>query len=195
MAETDSLRQAVVESAHYWPELAGQGDPNTIDVYRLARLVEERIGAKLPDQPVNKEAGIEMVELVENKLIACSLIRQVSADKLAQRSLELSAGLATKRLQVSGATGAFLAALYAWHGCILMAKSLRASYVIAGGVAAYSLPMRVKAYDHLRTCWLAEEARGNGWVRYGASLARLLEQRRGNTVVDNWVPKDSPYWQ
>jgi hypothetical protein len=40
---------------------------------------------------------------------------------------------------------------------------------------------------------------GNPWVRYGVSLARLMEKgRKGDdfdyVVHENWIPKDSPYW-
>ena len=80
-----------------------------------------------------------------------------------------------------------------------MAKLLRDAFVIPGGEADYTTEQRVKGYAWLQKCWAMEVGRGNPWVRYGVSLARLFEKtRKGDkfeeVVVEEWVPPESPYW-
>ena len=50
-------------------------------------------------------------------------------------------------------------------------------------------------YEGLREQWEAEQKRGNHWTRYGVALAERFEERRRNELVEDWVPKDSPYWE
>ena len=75
-----------------------------------------------------------------------------------------------------------------------MAKLLRRTYVVPGGEAPYTLEMRLQGHNWLQECWRREEPNGNPWIRYGVSLARLLEKERDNPIIEDWVPKDSCYW-
>lgn len=195
MQQTDLLKQAVAESAQRWPQLAGPGDPNTTDVYWLARELHDRLRIKLPTELPEKETGVEIVESVEHDLICGSLIRQCQPQVLSERSRRVVETIDEQNLLAFRPVENFVAALYTWHGCINMAKCLRKTYVVRGGEAPYSNHIRQQGYDYLARCWRVEDARGNPWVRYGVSVARLLEHKRGNVVVDNWVPKESPYWQ
>lgn len=190
-----AIGQVVMELSQRWPALTGAGDPNTIDVYWLGRELHQRLFLRLPTTLPDKETGVRIVELVEQCLISGSLIRQCSAQNLAQRSEKLLEGIVSQRLLSCGLGESLAIALYVWHGCINMAKCLRKTFVVPGGEASYTTQLRKQGYDQLRACWQAEDARGNPWVRYAVSLARLLEQKRGNVVVDDWVPNDSPYWQ
>jgi hypothetical protein len=96
-------------------------------------------------------------------------------------------------------TQRYVCALYTWHGCINMAKLLRSTYVISGGEADYTRDQRIKGYAWLEECCSKETTRGNAWVRYGVSLARLFEKNRKgdkfkDAIVEDWVPQESPYW-
>lgn len=193
MTERSSLRAAIEMAAKSWPQLY-VGDSNTVDVYWHAGEVVKLLGLQIPTGLPQKEIGVALVECVENNFISGSLIRQYSAQNLAERGLELAKVIRNQRLLSIGVQESYTVALYTWHGCINMAKVLRRTYVIPEGEAPYTPELRWYGYNQLQRTWRNEDARGNPWIRYGVSLARLLEKKRGNPLVENWVPGDSPYW-
>lgn len=195
MEEIESIKHRIMESAQCWPPLPGPGDSNTVDVYWLSQQIHSRFPVQLPIELPDKETGIEIVECVESKFISGSLIRQSPPHVLAEKSQGLLEAIQSRGLLPYGPVQSLMVALYTWHGCINMAKCLRRTYVVPAGEVPYSTQQRWQGYNQLQTCWQAEDSRGNPWIRYGVSLARLLEQKRGNIVVEDWVPRDSPYWQ
>jgi hypothetical protein len=194
MTERSSLQLAIKMAADTWPQLYDSGDPNTIDVYWHTREVVRLLGLQVPIEPPQKEIGLALVECVENNFISGSLIRQCSPQSLAERGLKLVEVIRNQILLFIGTHDSYAVALYTWHGCINMAKLLRRTYVIPNGEAPYTPEMRWRGYNQLQRTWHIEDTRGNPWIRYGVSLARLLEKKRGNPLVENWVPRDSPYW-
>lgn len=193
MTEKSSLQAAIKTVAQFWPQLNESGDPNTVDVYWHAGEVVNLLELQLPTELPQKEIGVLLVECVENNFISGSLIRQCSPQSLAERGIRLVEVIPDQRLLSIEAQESYAVALYTWHGCINMAKLLRRTYVTLDGEAPYTIEMRLEGYNQLQDCWRNENARDNHWVRYGVSLARLLEKKRGNPIVENWVPKDSPY--
>lgn len=194
MAGKAALRAAIESAAQSWPRMCGPSDPNTIDVYWHAGEVVKLLALKLPIETPQKKIGVALVECVEKRFISGSLIRQCSPHGLAERAVELIKAIRDRRLLSIEVQESYAVALYTWHGCINMAKLLRRTYVVPGGEAPYTLEMRLQGHNWLQECWRREEAKGNPWVRYGVSLARLLEKERGNPIVENWVPRDSSYW-
>ena len=196
------LEQAVSKAAQSWPVIASSGDPNTIDLYWHAQRVQERLGLQLPQTLPQKENGVTLVELVETHFVFPSLgvlVRALPPDAVAERAGKLIDAIYGAGLQAGGPVESYVTALYTWHGCINMAKLLRPSYNVPGGQAAYSEQQRLQDYVWLQQCWTQETAKGNLWVRYGVSLARLLEMNRkkdefAQMVIEDWVPRDSPYW-
>jgi hypothetical protein len=193
------LEQAVRDAASGWPQIAG-GDPNTIDLFYHARRIEEPRRLQLPAALPAKTDGVEIVELVERHVVAATLIRQIPPATLAGRAVNLVDAITNAGLHPVDPVPSYVTALYAWHGCIVMAKLLRPTHNVPGGQAAYTDRMRIEGYEWLRECWTQEETRANVWVKYGVTLARLLEQNRkgadfARMVIEDWVPTDSPYWQ
>ena len=166
-------------------------DPNTADVYTLAIALED-FGVRYPPNLPDKSVGLAIVNAVE-WFIDAKLIRVVPANLLAERMRGLGTRLSRTADLGDVPTLARLAlAFCTWHGCINMAKSLRAA--TATGMV-YTDDVRTREYEDLKTTWTDEARRGNPWVRYGVSLARSLELSRGNVPNDDNVPKDSPYWE
>ena len=191
---------AVTELAGTWDALAWPGDPNTIDLYRHARRVEEFLHFEVPRELPEREAGVALVELVERHFIVSGLIRMVPPTEISKRAAVLVDAIAEAGLLLHcSPEQRYVTVLYAWHGCINMAKLLRHTYATPGGEEEYTTDQRTEGYSWLMICWSEEIARGNPWVRYGVSVARLLEtNRKGDsfkdTVFEEWVPRDSPYW-
>lgn len=194
--ELDFLQEVIRRIAQYWPKIPFKPgeDPNLIDVYwhggKLAELLKLQIPTELPE----KEIGVRVVEFVDEIFIKGSLIRLCSLQELAERGRKLVEAIQEHKPLPFRCLESYVTALYTWHGCISMAKLLRKTYVTPAGEAPYTSEMRRQGYNYLQKCWVAEEVKGNPWVRYGVSLAKLLEKKRGNPVVENWIPPDSPYW-
>lgn len=191
------LEQAVGEAAATWPSV-GEGDPNTIDLYWHACRVQERLQLELPETLPTKERGVCLVELVEKHFVG-GLIRFFPPDVLVKRALTLVAATEQLVLIEGGRHQSYVCSLYAWHGCVNMAKLLRHTFVTADGEAEYTMERRVEGYASLQQFWSKKEARGNRWVSYGVSLARGFEMNRKKEnftqmVVEDWVPPNSPYW-
>ena len=192
------LERAVIEAGR-WSALNGHGDPNTIDLYRHARRVEYILRIGVPHGIPGKDAGVALVELVERHFVGAKLIRTLGPTEISERAAALVDAIACATLLADSPGQRYIAALYAWHGCINMAKLLRPTSVTPDGEADITMDQRTRDYVWLSTCWSEEIARGNPWVRYGVSLARPFEKnRKGDSfkgaVLEDWVPRDSPYW-
>ena len=194
MTEISSLKTAIKMAAQSWTQLDEPGDPNTVDVYCHAGKIVKLLRIQLPTELPQKDIGGTLVECVENNFIGGSLIRQCSPQSLVEKGLILIEVIQNPRLLSFGIKESYAVALYTWHGCINMAKLLRRAYFTPDGEELYTVEMRLRGYNQLQECCHNEEVKCNPWVRYGISLAKLLEKKRGNPVVENWVPKDSHYW-
>jgi hypothetical protein len=176
-----------------WPHVENE-DPNMKDVHYLAGRVSRALNLQLPTELPGKEIGVEVVELVEKELIKGSLIRECTSQKLVERREQLVNSIHERKLLPFRPSESFVVALYIWHGCLCMVKNTRQTYVVGiGKEVPYSVEDRQKGYDQIQQCWLEEDNRGNPWIRYGVSLARLF--RKGEKKVEDWIPKDSPYWE
>ncbi|MBJ6727188.1 hypothetical protein [Geomesophilobacter sediminis] len=200
MSEVDKICEAVTAAADNWP-FFGDGDSNLVDIYWLAEKLRETLGAALPTDLPPKDCGVQAFETVETILLRDPqdrVLRVIPVDEIVQRLVNLMGAL-KKELPFSGEDN-LLVSLYLWHGCIRMAKLLRCAYNIRGGQALYTPQMRSDEYALILNEWTQDEAQGNSWVRYGVSLARRMEQARKKQdfdfeVHENWIPKDSPYWE
>ena len=199
MLNIDQLRDVVIQGAQHWNAPLGDADPNTYDVYFHARAIEGGTGEGPPANLPSREIGVKIVEAVEENLISGSRIRLIAPVELGGRCVTLIRSLQGRGLiSCPGFADMYVASLHAWHGCLGMAKNLRETYVTARGEVPYTPQVRWDGYNAILSCAQIEERRGNKWVRFGMSLARLFEKGRGKIdaqIHDNWVPQDSPYWQ
>lgn len=191
MTDISSLEETIEQATSSWRRVE-QGDPNTIDVYDHAKKVSIFLHLQLPIQLPGKEIGVKIVELVNEKFIKGRLIRERTSQELVELGKQVTDSLQEQNLLPFGRSESYVVALYIWHGCICMAKNLRKTYVVGRGrEAPYTIEQRQRGYEYIRQCWQNEEAIDNPWVKYGVSLARIFEK---GEKVDDWVPKDSPYW-
>lgn len=200
MSQEEALRAAVEIAPRSWPEIPASGDPNTIDVYWHAKRVAEILNLRVAMDVPNKELGVSVVECVERNFAHNALMRQLPVHDLSQRASALVEAIQHQGLLSFGLECNYVVALYSWHGCINMATLLRRTHVVpGGGEEPYTPDTKHMQHAWLRDCSTQEEARGNPWVRYGVSSARLLEKNRkrddfAKYVNEEWVPGDSPYW-
>jgi len=185
-------REAILAAARSWPPAAG--DTNLVDVAHHAGQILTTSGIVLPTELPDKERGVAIVEAVDQIFVRGDLIRTLPPDEIAHRAEQLAQRLRENHLLDYDPLVTYLVALLVWHGCLNMAKSLRPTYVTPEGLVPYTRPQREAAYAFIKPHWQQAEAGGNPWVKYGVSLARTLETRRENRIIDDWVPRDSPYW-
>jgi hypothetical protein len=200
------IRAAVEAAAASWPPAGG--DTNLFDVFHLAVTLSEHLAVDLPTALPPKAAGVAAFECVEANLLSDPaakltgrrprVLRQTPADEIADRVETLSVAL--RGMLPFPDDQALVVSLYAWHGCIHMAKVLRRTANSPGGPEPYTPEMRRYGYAHVQQEWVREESLGNPWVRYGVTLARLMEKgRKGDQfateVIEAWVPAGSPYWE
>lgn len=200
MCEISKLRKAVETAANSWPPFP-DGDSNLVDIYWFAEKLREALGAILPTELPPKNVGVLAFECVETNLLRDPQNRVLRNTPVADIALRIeNLANAIKGMLPFSDDQNLVVSLYAWHGCICMAKLLRCVYNIPGGQALYTPQMRRDEYARIRAEWTQNEAQGNPWVRYGVSLARPMEQGRKKQdfdfeVHENWIPKDSPYWE
>jgi hypothetical protein len=200
MSEISKLRKAAETAVNSWPPFL-DGDSNLVDICWLAEKLREILGVALPTELPPKNAGVLAFECVETSLLRDPqnrVLRTIPVADVAQRIENLASAL--KGMLPFSDDQNLVVSLYAWHGCIRMAKLLRCVYNIPEGQALYTPQMRRDEYAQIRAEWTQNEAQGNPWVRYGVSLARPMEQGRKKQDFDfeaheNWIPKDSPYWE
>ncbi len=153
------------------------------------------LGVHLPTALPAKDVGVRLVELVDAELIKGRLIRTLSPQEVSARAEALVARIHADGLVPHPIAVNYAITLFTWHGCIHMAKALRPTYRTPTGEAPYSLEIRQHGYQIIERSWREAEAGGNPFVRYGVTLARGLEVGRRNRIIDDWVPRESPYWE
>jgi hypothetical protein len=166
-------------------------EPNLQDVHCLALVLLKRLAISLPGVFPTRQYGVKIVNVVEEAVLGRSpdhCLRFNAPHELVQLCDDLVRDVREQGLLSHGDATNLVAALLAWVGCIRMAKTLR-SYDSAG--QAYTDGIRRREYERLSALWNRPEG---SWIRYGTTFARTLELERGNSVVDEWVPCDSPYW-
>ena len=196
MSTPDNLktfREAAARAAAAWPAVGG--DTNLLDVYIHATRIVQMHGVHLPAALPSKDGGVRLVELVDAELIKGRLIRTLSPQEVSARAEALIARIQADGLLSHSIAVNYAIALFTWHGCIHMAKNLRPTYRTPTGEAPYSLEIRQHGYQIIERSWRQAVAEGNPFVRYGVTLARPLEVARGNRIIDDWVPRESPYWE
>jgi hypothetical protein len=175
----------------WWREI------NLSDLDWFAHRLANELEVTLPDEFPTREQGVELVELVEERLLAQSpqhVVRLNAPPALVQHCKDLTQELRARKLLRHDDRTNLVAALFAWLGCIGMAKTLRE---VDSQGQLYSDDIRRRDYATIERQW---GAKGGAWVRYGVTVARKLERERierGGThrdLIDNWVPRDSPYW-
>jgi hypothetical protein len=139
-----------------------------------------------------------IVEIVEKHLIANTILRHVEPEELGSRAETLIRSLHARSLMRGrGFADMYVAALYAWHGCVPMAKLMRRMYVTANGEVPYTQQQRLREHALILSSASSGERRG-AWIRFEMSIAKLFEKNRGkqdDEIDDSWVPQESPYWE
>ena len=196
MATEDEIRVAVQGIAWKWNAQLGV-DPNVFDVYWIGRILQARFAFELPQPELDMATGIRVVETLERTIIPGDpgvVLRSLPPEQVGERAVVTVRQVFVDLSWVGNLEAVLTAALYLWCGCIGMAKSMRKTFVVSsGGVeASYTPAQRNTDYSLVR-----DMALRHPWVSKGMALARQFELSRGKTegeIVDDWVPKDSPYW-
>lgn len=201
MTDNGKIREAVELATKRWSPVAVGGDTNLVDVEWIGTNIRTTMLVELPIALPRKSVGVDAFECLERTVLADAqrrVLRDIPAADVVDRVINVIEPLRTI-LPFSDVQN-LVVTLYTWHGCMHMGKLLRCTYVVPGGEALYSPQMRRDHYAHLQQEWTRYQVQGNPWIRYGVSVARLMEQRRKGAdfdfeVHENWISRDSPYWE
>ena len=172
------------------------GDTNLIDLYLLAKGIQNSMEIRIPYEEIMCDIGIDIVECVENVFIKGELIREISSQELNERTSLVIQHIRDKNLLPFDDEQNFLIALFIWHSCLRMAKLVRETYVInrAGDKEEYTHEMRMKEYNVIISILESEEKNINCWFLFGVSIAKPFKSRRNEKCIEDWIPEESPYW-
>ena len=201
MADNKEIREAAQLATERWSPAGSGGDTNLVDVEWIGTNIRRSQAVDLPSALPSKAIGVEAFECLEQNVLADTqrrVLRHIPVSDVVNRLVKVTEPL--RAILPFSDIQNLVVTVYAWHGCIQMGKLLRCTYVAPQGLQLYSLQMRRGGYAHLEQEWTRHQTEGNPWVRYGVSLARLMEQGRKGTEFDfevheNWIKKDSPYWE
>lgn len=187
----DKVEAGIKAATQNWqdPNLAN-GDTNTIDVLWCADNLYPKIDGFIDTKSLNSDKLLALVNLVEGHFIN-SLIRNLIPEDLMARAKNLAQKIEENNLLKLQPVESVAIALYLWHGCLCMAKNTR---VEDSQGTQYNLVMRNRDYIKLRNEWESAERMQNPWIKRGVSVAKLFSEGRKDSIVNDWVPKDSPYW-
>lgn len=180
------------------------GEPNLFAFRLMAQTIKlyckDCQGDKFITTPPKADDGLRIVEYIENEFMKGALhgvIVTFSEDRFFKRMKKTAHDLQVDNLIYGGVCNSLCAAFYTWYGCLSMAKLTR---VMGSDKVFYTAEMRENGYAHLEKEWKEEERLGNPWIKFGVSLAKLLEEKRKKAdhikvIMDDWIPADSPYWE
>lgn len=193
----EALKYAAEAVASKWPGFGG--DSNVGDVLHLAYWIQGTLqiqSRKLPRRPVAVKTALAWVEAVDQHLIKAEIIRDLSPSEIGVRVATLADAIGNLRDSNETRVLRLLQALFIWYGAIGMMKSTRTHYnsTAPGGKTAYTPEERWIGFYSVQLAWKQALEVGNGWPRFGVSIGSALAKSRKNTIIDRWVPKNSPYW-
>lgn len=191
------LKKLIEELASSWPQSMRWGDdPNTHDIWYHASKIVDTLRLKLPTTLPDVKIGILLVDCV-GKDFSYGLIREVPPKELAGRGISLLRNLENQHLLPYKPIENYVISLYIYHGYFCISKMTRVFYNTPSGKIDYTDEVRIKLYANLQKLWETEEVgRGNPWVRYGVTIAKPFDEknRKNEDIINNWIPRDSPYW-
>lgn len=190
---------------HLWQEIRGNGsgEPNLHDFRLMALILRlHYVDEMLQDTPTYG-TGLKIVEYIEDNIFKDTseyaiyhVVRNLPLGDFSKRMKDSARALQLEGYLHGGVAQVLSAAFYTWYGCISMAKLTRPE---GSDRVQYTTEMRFDGYDYIKSEWEEAEKIGNPWIKFGASLAKRLEEKRkkndpNKVIVDDWIPKDSPYW-
>lgn len=187
-----SLKKLVETVAKDWP--AAIGDVNMCDVAVLGWRIAAKESLTLPHQLWPKDFGVQVVETIDRELIKMSDIRKRTPKDLARGSARIVEWFRSANGPDWDGPTILATSFFTWQGCISMAKSTRPSYNAHPKPLPYTQDLRWCGYYRVQHEWKEALQFRNIWIRYGVTLARTLALARKNEIIDDWIPKDSPYW-
>lgn len=163
MENGSELSEVLRQAADAWPSIGG-GDPNTFDVCWCAWKASELVGLDFPTDLPDRETSRKIVEIVESNFIAGEIIRNRPSKEIAQRAVDVIDDIEQKSLLSFGGIRALVEALFMWHGCLCMAKSLRPTHLTSEGEDPYTLELRKRGYAALEEQWRTADNPNNQGV-------------------------------
>ncbi|HEX7258850.1 MAG TPA: hypothetical protein VF242_12400 [Nitrososphaeraceae archaeon] len=192
----DALKQALTSL----PKLKDGIDPNLADICHIAQTIKDFFNLQFNNKKFSKEEVVEIVEIVEEKLLRPVTIRLVYRDniRLGNDALRVKSAeqildefkaivneISKRQLDFGSFEEIITKALFFWYGCLCMDKTCR-----KGDIEGNPIKYKLEIHDYLKN-------NSNPWIYYGFVSASKFRMTPDQLQIKDysWIPKDSPYWK
>lgn len=184
------------------PKLNIDGDPNLIDILHIAKTLKEYFNLQFNNKSLSKNNIVEIVEIVEEKLLRPAAINPVYRDNIIKENEAIRVKseeqildefkaivneISKMQLDFESYEEIITRSLFFWYGCLTMDKICR-KFDVNGIPTPYTV--RIQIRDSLKGCQ-------NPWIYNGfVSASKFRKTPHQFKIKDySWIPKDSPYWK
>ena len=195
MTIEDALKQAL----KFLPKLNRDIDPNLEDICHFAQTFKDIFNLQFNNKCISKNKVVEIVEIVEEKLlrpvaispvyrdnifIGKDAIRVKSEEQILDEFKAIVNEISKRQLDFGSFEEIITKSLFFWYGCLCMDKTCR-KVDIKGNPIKY----RLEVHDHLKN-------NPNPWIYHGFVSASKFRRTHDQLQIKDysWIPKDSPYW-
>ena len=196
MTIEDVLKQALKSL----PKLNIDVDPNLEDICHIAQTIKNFFNLQFNNKNFSKEKVVEIVEIVEEKLlrpvalrplyrdniyIGKGAIRVKSEEQILDEFKAIVNEISKRQLDFGSFEEIITKSLFFWYGCLCMDKTCR-KVDIKGNPIEY----RLEVHDQLKN-------NPNPWIYNGFVSSSKFRRTPDQLQIKNylWIPKDSPYWK
>jgi hypothetical protein len=176
------------------------GDPNLIDIKHIAQTIKEFFNLQFKNEYISKNKVVEIVEIVEEKLlrppaispvyrdniiIDKNAIRVKSEEQILDEFKAIVNEISKMQLDFGSYEEIITRSLFFWYGCLTMDKICR-KFDVNEIPTPYTL--RIQTHDSLKSC-------RNPWIYKGFVSASKFRRTPDQFKIKDysWIPKDSPY--
>ena len=172
------------------------GDPNLIDIKHIAQTIKEFFNLQFNNEYISKNKVVEIVEIVEEKLLRPAAINPVYRDNIIKEKEAIRVKseeqildefkaivneISKMQLDFGSYEEIITRSLFFWYGCLTMDKICR-KFDVNEIPTHYTL--RIQTHDSLKSC-------RNPWIYKGFVSARKFRRTPDQfKIKDNsWIPK------
>ena len=194
-----TIEEALKLALKFLQKLQRGVDPNLEDICHIAQTFKDFFNIQFNNKYIPKEKVVEIVEIVEEKLLRPvainpiyrddiikekEAIRVKSEEQIVKEFNTIVNGISQKELDFGSLEEIITRSLFFWYGCLSMDKICRKM-----DINRNEPKNRLEIHDYLKN-------NPNPWIYNGfVSASKFRRSPEQLKLKDySWIPKDSPYW-
>ena len=193
-----TIEEALKLALNSLPKLNMDADPNLIDIFCIAQTLKVFFNLQFNNKYLSKDKIVEIVEIVEEKLLRPVAINPVYNDNIIKEGIRFKSEeqilnefkaivneISKRKLDFGSFEEIITRSLFFWFGCLNMDKTCRKI-----NINNIQPKNRLEIHDYLKN-------NPNPWIYNGFVSANKFRKSADQTKLKDylWIPKDSPYWK